>query len=345
MSFIMNIFSLFGRSLVQAVFVCLVAYLPTYSSDEVVPSSRHPFDPNVLSSKIYSEVYTLDALYDDHTFIQTQMIVTNIGLGDSNAACEMLVLRVGDKPNKTCKRFKKNGWKFSGKPDPTLSIGSCCLAQEGESTKCTMAIDGTTASFFLDRPPQSGKNPETVVAVKASKRFYTDEVLIPWTRLRTTLRTPGFPEKQLQGYGMLVHSRSIGYPKDFSRGWIFYYGCSEGNQYLANFHFPVCKASDAIGWTWKSQDEAPKPMVGLQMAMNGPNKESILPTVSAPQDFVIAGQQNLFRFSIIEELGPILGCIVRLIVGNPVTHYYWARAQVAPGEPPIDGVLEVMNLE
>jgi len=274
------------------------------------------------------------------------MIVTNIGLGDSNAACEMLVLRVGDKPNKTCKRFKKNGWKFSRSPDPTLSIGSCRLAQEGESTKCTMAIDGTTADFTLDRPPKSERTSQTVVAVKASKRFYSDEVLIPWTRLRTTLRSPGLPEKQLLGYGMLVHSRSIGYPKDFSRGWIFFYGCRNGSQYLANFHFPACKDGCAVGWTWKSQDEAPKPLEGLRMVMTGTKKENILPTVSAPRESIlIAGRQSLFRFSIIDELGPFLGCIVKLIVGNPVTHYYWAQAQVVPGEPPIDGVLEVMNFE
>jgi catechol 2,3-dioxygenase-like lactoylglutathione lyase family enzyme len=327
----------------------VLLYAPFCFSEDAVRAFRHPFDPNVLSSKIYAEIYTLNALYDDQTFIQTKMILTNIGLGDSNAACELLVLHVGEKPDKTSKRFKKTSWKYSSEHNPTLSIGSCSLEQDGKSTSCTMTFDKIMATFFLSSSPRYEKSPDTILAGTSSKRFYTDEVLIPWTGLKTTLRRQGNTEKQLQGFGMLEHSRSVGYPKDFSRGWISYYGCRPGVQFLANFHFPSCKEPCAVGRTWNSLDEAPKALSGLRMSIKGSTictKESLLPVVSAPDPtFAIAGKQRLFRFSIVDELGPILGCIVKLIVGNPVTRYYWAQAIVSPDQPPTEGILEVMSFE
>jgi hypothetical protein len=341
----MNIsFRIFGP-LIDVVCICLVCCVPVFSSE---PSPR-PFDPKILSSKTYSEVYKLSALYDDQTFIQTQMIVTNIGLGDSNAACEILVLHAGERPNKICRRFKKNCWKYSDSPCPTLSIGSCSLSHDGKSTTCVMALDGTIATISLDLPSTPAAFPDTIVVGAASKKFYTNEVIIPWTRLTTTLRLPGLPEKQLQGSGMLEHCRSAGYPKDFSRGWISFYGRKPGGQFLADFHFPAGKTSGAVGWTWMNQDKMPKPLAGLQMAMklceNGTHANAI-PFVTAPNAlFVISGQQSLFRFSLIDDLGPILGNIVKLIVGNPVTRFYWAQARTAPGQPPIEGILEIMNFE
>jgi hypothetical protein len=314
-------------------------------------SSTHPFNPKVLSSKSYSEVYKLTTLYDDQTFIQTQMIITNIGLGDNNAACVILVLHPGEKANKTSRRFKKSSWKYSAAPNPTLSIGSCSLTQEGESTRCVMSLDSTMATISFDQPPRSAPSPDTIAGDAASKKFYSNEAIVPWTRLRATLRLPGFPEKQLQGFGMLEHSRSVGFPKDFSRGWIIFYGSRPGSQFLAEFHFPASasKASGAVGWTWSDRDQTPKALSGLQMVMklceNGTHANAF-PLVTAPSGlFVISGQQSLLRFSLIDELGPILGNIVKLIVGNPVTRFYQAQAKVSTNQAPIEGILEIMNFE
>ncbi len=333
--------------LAYAVCICVLPCVPVCASSNRAASPLHPFRPNVLSSKWYSEVYTVTGLYDDRTFIQTQMMVTNIGLGDSNAACEMLVLHCGEKPDKTSRRFNKTSWKYSDKPNPTLSIGSCRLMQDGESTTCVLSLDSTVASISLDRPPGSLQSPDTILTGGAPMKFYTYEVLVPWTRTLTTLRLPGHPEKQLQGFAMMEHSRSVGFPKDFSRGWISFYGSGAGSQFLAIFHFPAFKASGAVGWTWDSREEAPKPMTGLRTVMKTTGTCGILPSVASLQEpsFIIDGQQSLYRFSLIDELGPILGNIVRLIVGNPVTRFYRAQARVAPDQPVIMGVLEIMNLE
>lgn len=310
---------------------------------------RHPFNPELLSSKSYREIYTLTTLYNDRTFIQVQMVVSNIGLCDGNAACEMLVLHSGEKSKKTFKRFKKSCWKFSDRPNPTLSIGPCCLIQEGESTKCVIMLDDNNAEISLDRPPKSEKLSDTIFPRETSNKFYTNEVIIPWTRLRATLKMSGSYEKHLKGFGMLEHSRSVGYPKDFSRGGIAFYGCQGTRLFLANFNFPAGPKRGGVGWVWDNRDQAPKPMTDLQMVMNGTNrfpKEGILPIITAPlAPFIIAGQQGLFKLSLIDDIGPFLGFIAKIFIGNPVTRFYWAQARVSPDQPPIEGVLEIMNYE
>jgi len=168
-------------------------------------------------------------------------------------------------------------------------------------------------------------------------------------RLRATLRLPGFPEKQLQGFGMLECSRSAGYPKDFSSGWISFYGCRESRRFLANFHFPPRSSSGAVGWIWTNQDKAPISVAGFKTVMSRRENysgENLLPVVSFLSSAIaIAAKEKLFQFSIVDELGPLLGNVVRLIIGNPVTRYYRAQARISPGQQQIEGILEVMNFE
>ena len=329
--------------------ICLSFSVPLCSSGGVAPPLPHPFNPNVLASKSYSEIYTLSALCDDQTFIQTQLIVTNIGLGDSNAGSELLVLRSGEKPCKMGRRFKKTFWKYSQAPNPSLSIGSSCMAQVRDSTLCVLALDGSLVAISFGRPPIAAKSPDTILPCDASKKFYTSEVLIPWTRLHATLRLAGTREKQMTGFGTMEHSRSVGYPRDFSRGWISFYGCRAGTRFLADFHFPSCAASGAVGWTLNGRDGTPQSMAGLQVAMRATRigkRNCVMPWVSDPHgSFVIVGRQSLFRLSLSDDLGPFLGYVVGLVAGNPVTRFYSAQALVASGGPPIEGILEITDFE
>ena len=171
----MAIFLRIGKHLFNAAGICLLLFFFARASE----SGRHPFNPELLSSKSYSEIYTLTTLYNDQTFIQIQMVVSNIGLCDGNAACEMLVLHSGEKSKKTFKRFKKSCWKFSDIPIPALCIGPCCLEQEGESTKCVIMLDDNNAEITLDRPPKSEKLSDTIFPRETSNKFYTNEVIIP----------------------------------------------------------------------------------------------------------------------------------------------------------------------
>ena len=39
------------------------------------------------------------------------------------------------------------------------------------------------------------------------------------------------------------------------------------------------------------------------------------------------------------------GSLVKMVIGKPITVYYWATARFADGSPPVPGILELMSIE
>lgn len=318
---------------------------------------HHPLKPTFLTNGSYCEAYKLSALLDDETFIETELMVTNIGFRDSNAACQILVLHPGEERWKASKRFGKADWNYSDTPNPALSIGHCRLTQENDSTICTMAFGKATVTISFNVAPNPVETPATINAGsektlptgKSSTTFYTYELLIPWSRLNATINLPGRPKKVVSGAGVLVDSRSVGYPKDFSRGWVYYYGCLSGCRFLADFRFPLHDTSGVVGWIWKDNEQTAQPVTSMQVSSGShmvDGKKGRFVVISAPDSsFRITSQLELDRYSIIDDLGPVLGTIIKLVVGNPVTRFYKAQVTPAPGQPPAQGVLEMMKFE
>ncbi|MGA2506426.1 MAG: hypothetical protein ABSF80_03015 [Chitinispirillaceae bacterium] len=318
---------------------------------------HHPFKPAFLANGSYCEAYKLSALLDDETFIETEMMVTNIGFRDSNAACQILVLHPGEDRWKASKRFGKADWNYSDTPNPALSIGHCRLAQEKDSTICTMVFGNATVTLSFDVAPNPVKIPSTInvsgekplLSGKSSTTFYTYEMLIPWSRLNATICLPGRTKKLVSGSGILVDSRSVGYPKDFSRGWVYYYGCLSGCRFLVNFRFPLNDTCGVAGWIWKDNEQTAQPVTNMQVSSGShmvDGKKGRFVVISSPDSsFRITSQLELDRYSIIDDLGPVLGTIIKLVVGNPVTRFYKAQVTPSPGQPPAQGILEMMKFE
>ena len=317
----------------------------------------HPLQPTFLSNGSYSEAYEISAVLEDGTFIQTQMMVTNIGLKDSNAVCQLLVLRKGDAPLNNSKRFGKTEWNYSDTPNQALSIGHCRIEQAAGSTVCTMSFKNASVVVSFNEPVNPVKTPSTLNVGtekdlqqgKSSSNFYTYTVLIPWSSLKATMRIREKPEIESSGSGIMVRSRTVGYPKNFSWGWVYYYGCPTGCRFLADFRFPPHGAGAVAGWVWKDNEPEPQPVTGMQVTygstvIDGKKMTSVV--VSSPDSsFTITSRYELYRFSVIEDLGPILGSIIKLAIGNPVTRFYQAQVVQSPVDTAEVGVLEVMRFE
>ena len=318
--------------------------------------SAHPLKPVFLLNRSFSEEFELNAVFGDGTFIQTQMLVTNAGVSDSNAACQIIMLHPGDKPLKEAKRFGRAGWNYADTPQEALSIGKCRLSSVNASTVCTMALDKSTVTLSFNEAPGPVKLPPTLnvgeektLKGKAAV-FYGHELLIPWSRLQATIRLPGYPEKTLSGFGTLVHTRSVGYPKNFSRGWVYFYGCRSGSRFLMSFRLPPHDTGDAVaGWVWKDGLPEPQPLIRMHVLYGsskaGGKKETSVAMLAPDSSFSIASVHELCRFSIIDDLGPFVGPIIRLVLGNPVTRFYKAEVTLSPLRPPEEGFLEVMRFE
>jgi hypothetical protein len=341
----MKLWSIFAGARSFCFLLCLLIPCAVFSQQ----TSNGLLKPEFLTEKSFAEIYTLTAELDDQTFMKLQMLVTNIGIGNRSAGCQVLVLQSGEKPFKKNRRFSSQNWGYKALPSPTLSIGPNRLGIGGNSTFYLTKIDQSTISIILDSAPVRHAMPDSAACKLAGGKFYDNEVLIYWTRLKATITMPGRPVQTLDGYGMLEHSRSVGYPRDFSRGWLAFHGIQANSHFVANLRLPPAAGAPAIGWTWQDGESAPNPMVNTQVKKNRIAAEGgtrDVEVASSPEKTIsFVKKEELCRVSIIDELGPVLGGIVKLCMGDPVTSYYLAQVKVRPERPPVQGVLELMSFE
>lgn len=94
---------------------------------------------------------------------------------------------------------------------------------------------------------------------------------------------------------------------------------------------------------------APCAMSGLEMQTESRpvkgKKNDACVVSGTDHSFKITGTKRLFRYTINDELGPLLGTIVRKLIGNPVVYYYRAEAQTSSGKSAMPGILELMSIE
>jgi len=333
----------------MALLLCIESY--------AAQSTVNTFEPAITQNKSYTEIHTLTALCEDNTFIQILMTITNLGLTDKNATAKMLVLNGSGKPFKGNMWYDQKKWSYCCVPEPALTIGSCRIVQLKDKVVFSGSLDGAKIKVTIPgvaaplKPPHAAFNCKQNIQArtKVKNTFFENEILIPWSRVRVVMHLPGKPQKKLHAYGMLEHSRCVGHPREISRGWVTFRGGRNGAYFLANFRLPPDEKTCTTGWIWKTGNAAPVAVQGLKIsgmpkAADGKNGKTH--EVSDPRgSFCISGVKCLYRYSFIDELGPLLGPVVKCIVGNPITSYYEAQVTLAGEEAAMQGVLELMSIE
>jgi len=336
--------------------VCYYFLFILFLKPAIVLSDSRLFEPTIVESKSYTEIFTLTAILENNSFVQIQMTITNLGRTNKNATAKMLVLNESRKPFKANMWYNNKKWCYSDKPWPCLTIGSCKIRQQNQKIEFTGLLDNATIHIIINTLPQPIRAPHSDYQKKSDKKssilFYEYKILIPWSQLNAYVIIPGMQSGKFNGYGMVEQARSVGHPKDISQGWVTFRGNSGNDYFLANFRIPPEKNIPIAGWIWKNNDNSPEPIKNLQIQknINIVNKNKIeIYTITAPDSlFCIISSKCLYRYSFIDELGPFLGYIVKVIVGDPVTCYYNAQVEI-PGykyqKLSIPGVLELMNIK
>ncbi len=306
-------------------------------------------EPVLLDAKSYVEIFTLTAMHDDHTFVQVQMTFTNLGLKNRNAACKALVLNPAKNPWKANEKFNRKQWSYSEAKVPTLRVGTNTLVALKDKT-CLFANLGTsTVNISLHGVPAPMETPNIDFPKNASGKFYSHTIIVPWSRVETTLDVPGFPREELHGFGMLERARSVGTSRDVCRGWVTFRGFDGDNYFLADFRLPPKENSPATGWIWKDGQQEPRAMTGLRIGsefslVDGKKIEA--PVVSAlDASFRISGRGLLREYSFVDELGAFTGTLVKLVIGKPLVRYYDANVELSGGKQALHGVLELTTIE
>jgi hypothetical protein len=330
------------------------ASIPKASAQELPQSkTQNVLQPTILSNGSYTEIYTLTAQHEDQSLVQVRLMVTNIGPGDKNAGCQILSLQPAAKSWQASKRFDNKEWTYADAPNPRLSVGPSRLEILPGMTRVDANLQGGQVKITLTGQPAPIKPRYTDVTAgrKGSKsKFLESEMLIPWSKLETTLNIPGVGIKHLRGYGMLEHSRSVGYPMDFSRGWVVFRGNqSEEGRFMASFRLPPQENAPAVGWIWQASEKRPVPLNGLRIgtesAVIDGKKQDVQVISAMDNSFRITGTQKLLSYSVMDDVHPFIRRIVQALVGNPVTSYYVAKAQLSSGQNPEPGVLELTQVQ
>jgi hypothetical protein len=317
-----------------------------------VPSAgipSHVLQPVLLDNKSFTEIYTLSAFHDDHTFVQIQLTITNLGTENNNAACKALVLHPPEKPWKANKNYNRHQWNYSDVPDPALSVGSSTITLHKDNTQVVAILGGGSVDITLAETSSPVKPPHTDFPKDVSGKFYSYDMIIPWSKLKTTITMPGKPPYTMQGYGMLDRARSVGTSRDICRGWVTFRGYGAGNRFCANFRLPPQENSPAVGWTWKNGDTKPVAMTGIRIQrefsiIDGKGVQTHW-VYALDNSFAITGTDLLYRYSFVDELGSLTGFLVKMVIGKPITTYYKAQARFDNGKPAVSGILELMTIE
>lgn len=311
--------------------------------------STHVLQPNFLGNKSYTEIYTLDLFSEDSTFVQVQFTFTNLGVESRNAACKALVLHESKKPWKVNEKFTEKQWKYADTPNPVISIGSNEISALGDKTVLRSVVGGGRIDVTLFAAVAPRKPPDIDYPATASGALYGYELLTPWSRAQATLVLPGRPPLKLSGFGNLDRARSVGTSRDICRGWVTFRGCKEPCFFLLDLRLPPQKNAPATGWAWRTGDQKPLPMRGIEVK----NESSVIDgneisrpmVIAGDRSFTITGTQPLYRYSFVDELGMFTGSLVKMVIGKPITTYYQATAQFADGTPSVPGILELMSIE
>jgi hypothetical protein len=293
------------------------------------------FHPVILPAGSFTDVYTASVSADDGTFVQVQTTITNIGPGGPNGTIRLLAILPGGISWKASNYYGRDKWHTEEFPGSALVIGPCRLACTNDSTRISMALKGGDVDIVTDAVPTPVKVPLIDVTVSSPSpedsigKFFEYSVLIHGANANMTLNIPGSAPRTIQGCRlMLEHSRSVGAAPEVSRGIILFRGLMDGKSVMAQFRIPVKKNTSPVGWIWKDGDAAPVTVNNVKVTsvidtVNGKPTETTF--YSAPNhQWTIRAENRLFRYSFIDDLGPILGNLTKLLVGNPATFYYKA---------------------
>ena len=310
--------------------------------------SSHVLEPRFLKNESFVQTYTCTALFDDATFIQSQFTLTNLGISNQNAACKILVFRKAAGPLCWNKKYCRNEWSYAADSAQSLEIGpNQILIQGGKTIIC---VDNANAkvNIAFDCVPEKVIPPYASIA--ANGRFFDYAILIRWARIQAALERPGYHPETLNGYGMLELSRSTLFPSDMCRGWITFRGYADAASFFqANLRLPRDDKTPATGWVWKGSDQHPSAITDLhfesEVPATGRNRLAVHQIMASDTSFSIVPGRLLYRYSFIDELGPVLGAIVKIVIGDPVTYYFEANARLGADAPAIPGFLEFMRIE
>lgn len=299
-----------------------------------------PLEPAVVGQESYAETFTAIADLQDGTYLQIQLMISNVGWGDQHGICRMLVVPPRGKAWTRAHKVSHRHWRYQATPVPQLTVGSCTITG-ARAVIIDAGLDGGHLRLRLDAPLVSVLPPGHEVRVGSDS--YCSDILVPRAPAEATLSLPGEEPRVLTGFGYADHSRSTTRPRDLGPLWVRFRGLGGSCSTLLLARLPG-GAAPAEGWVWPASSQAPQALQAVRLRVPrepAPGNQVLVETAAGV--YTLEPLARLFRYAPVEEHG-MLGSIISSFVGNPVTITY--RAVLSGGScGPVPGILEVTHVD
>lgn len=286
------------------------------------------FEPRVLDTESYAETFTAIADLDDGTYVQIQLVITNIGPGSKHGGCRLLLVPPKGKPETQHKDVDQKGWSYTIQPSPQLRVGACRMASTATGTQIDGYVGPTSIRLTMNASAQRVTPPHYPIRVgtSASDGIYESEILVPWSNVRAVIRRgEDQQERQLTGVGYMDHSRSTAAPAQLARGWVRFRGLRSPCAMLLLARLPPQGTDPWEGYAWFQGSSTPVALSDLRGDF--PKKAA---TVGGPfslqseaLQIAIRPDHGLYRYAPLEEYG-LLGRMIKSWVGSSITRTYRA---------------------
>jgi hypothetical protein len=303
-------------------------------------------EPQLDSDDNYSETFTAIADLDGGTYIQIQLNVSNLGVGDANGACRILIVEPGQKAWTASDRIDHDDWKSTG---DSLHISGCTMTVSGSSITVEGKLEKSSAKLTINSGIVGKEPPDSKIAADGGKAFAL-KLLVPWAKAEATFAVAGRAAKTLSGYAYVDHSRGNTLPSQLATRWTRFRALSGDSTLLLARNLPD---GGLRGWMWRQKEPFPRPLAKLKLTRVDEKDQAkgyVITGAAGNLDFEINVESQLYRYAPVEEFG-VLGVVARSIVGNPVTRTY--RAKIAMKDTsnkdaaPLEqsGILEVQHVQ
>jgi hypothetical protein len=299
--------------------------------------------PQLVGDESFSHTFTVIADLEDGTYVQVQLAISNVGAGDGNGACRILVVEPKRDAWTTAKKLDRDEWRWEAGPPETLVMGPC-TATIGSSMVIDAKLDEGSARIVLDSPVVARHPPHS--RFRSSEGFFELTILVPWTNLAAHICTPGQPKRSIRGHGYADQFRTTLMPADSARRWVRFRGLEQEHSVLVLGRFPPGDGA-AEAWIWRQGTSAPQVLDRLSVSrirLSAGRSSTSWEVRGSRQGeaFRLISHGQLFRYAPVEQFG-MVGRLVKSVVGNPVTTTYRAVLEGLSGQVPLRGILEVSH--
>lgn len=294
--------------------------------------------PQVRAEDDYGETFTFIADFDDGTYVQLQLGVTNLGPGSRHGLCRGMVKAPRGSAWSAFERFSESEWRWTGGEEEKLTIGPCWATSGASGTRVHVAVDGRTVDLAF--PSTMAPEPAPGSPIKKGDRTFEAWTALRFTRVSATLELRSSPRTSLEGGGYADHSRSTAGAKDLAKSWVRFRALrSPGLLFSGRL---TEKGETAPVWLWREGEE-PKLLTRFAARRSGGTRAE--PTWKATFEGegmvgTIASTSLVFRHAPVEEIGGVLASLLTPLVGSPVTWTHRATLRLSDGTE-AEGILEV----